>query len=355
MRAKLRIDLGKLAGNAAGLAELCGGRGINLACVTKCFSADRRMVEVLARQPLAFLADSRLANIARYPATDLPRLLLRAPAPDDCDATVRGADISVNSEMPTIEGLARAGKEQGIRHGIVVMVDMGDLREGLFHSNREKILETAAFAASGEFLDLQGIGVNLTCYGGVIPDEALMGRFADLAAWLQQELRMTFKIVSGGNSSSLDLVLKGGMPAGVNNLRLGESIITGEEAAYQRRLPGLAENLITLEVPLIEIQVKPSVPEGNIGLNAFREKPHFEDMGLRKRGILAIGRQDTEPSGLCCLDPGVRIIGASSDHMIVDLTEAHATYAVGDTLRFTMNYLAMLRGFTSEFVDREYC
>ena len=60
------------------------------------------------------------------------------------------------------------------------------------------------------------------------------------------------------------------------------------------------------------------------------------------RGILAIGRQDVNPDGLTPLDPDVEIIGASSDHLIVNLTNCKK-YKVGDTLRFIPDYGALLK------------
>ena len=70
-----------------------------------------------------------------------------------------------------------------------------------------------------------------------------------------------------------------------------------------------------------------------------------------RRGILAVGRQDTDEARLTPLDPGVRVLGASSDHLLVDLTRA-GQYTVGDTLGFTPGYGALLRAYTSPYVRR---
>ena len=350
----LHIDLGKLKNNVAALREQCGAHGIDIAVVTKVFCADLPMVETICAEGPAYLADTRLENIARYPDLPFKRILLRAPGPGDCDNVVLGCDISLQSEIATLDKIGQAAVRYGKRHGVLIMIDMGDLREGIYHANREEILKTARFASSQNSLELCGVGVNLTCYGGTIPDEDIMQRFADLAHWLETELRTKFKIISGGNSSSLDLMAKGGMPKSVNLLRLGESVVRAEETAYQKPLPGLIPDVIILEAILVEVQEKPSYPEGSIGLNAFGEKPVFDDKGMRLRGILSLGRQDTDPAGLVCLDPGAQVLGASSDHLIVDLSDCGRAYSAGDTLRFSMSYSAILRGFTSEYVKRHY-
>ena len=55
---------------------------------------------------------------------------------------------------------------------------------------------------------------------------------------------------------------------------------------------------ITLEAELVEIQTKPSKPIGTTGRNAFGEEVFIEDKGIMRRGILGIGRQDTNSDGL---------------------------------------------------------
>jgi len=96
------------------------------------------------------------------------------------------------------------------------------------------------------------------------------------------------------------------------------------------------------------------LPEGQTGLNAFGEKNTYTDIGRRMRAIVAVGRQDTDHEGLICREEGITIIGASSDHLIVDVTEAGKKYAVGDKLRFSLSYSAILRGFTSPYLERVY-
>ncbi len=101
------------------------------------------------------------------------------------------------------------------------------------------------------------------------------------------------------------------------------------------------------------MQRKPSVPIGDSGANAFGEHPTFESRGEQIRGICKIGRQDTVADGLTPRDEQIKIIGASSDHLIVDLTRAKP-YRVGDVLDFTPDYGALLRAYTSPYVKRTY-
>lgn len=349
---RITADLGKIKHNVDMLCALCAEYGVSVAAVSKVVCADERIVRVLEKSNATMLADARTENLARL-KTNKPKLLLRAPAPEEAEETVALADISLVSEIDTILALGKAARAAKKTHSIILMIDMGDLREGLLFLNRELIFRTADAAKEQEGIELLGIGTNLTCYGAIIPDEDNLGGLCDIADELRAHTGLPIPIVSGGNSSSLGLLKRGLVPDCVNHLRLGESIMLGNDTAACRVMNGLYGDTFTLSTLLIELQHKPSVPIGESGANAFGEHPTFESLGEQLRGICKIGRQDTVAEGLTPRDPDVKIIGASSDHLIVDLT--HTTkYRVGDVLEFTPDYGALLRAYTSPYVFRDY-
>ena len=350
----LRIDLTKLRSNAQKLIDISAADGIRLAFVTKVFCADKEMVAAIEDLNFDYLADSRLDNIERYPETDRKKLLLRLPSPSEAARVVRLCDTSLNSERATLELLAKEAASAGRVHGVVLMIDLGDLREGIFYKDTQKIEETVEYILSQPSLSLLGLGTNLTCYGSVIPTAETLQKLIDLADRLRKQYSIELPFISGGNSSSIYLLTRNSMPQEITNLRIGEALLRGEETAYQQHFANLDADVVTLEAELIEVQRKPSVPEGEIGLNAFGERFVPEDIGEHRRGIVALGRQDTDHTGLVPLDEGVAILGASSDHLILDLEKASPSLKVGDTLRFSMSYSALLSGFTSSFVCREY-
>ncbi|WP_342455658.1 hypothetical protein [Caloramator sp. Dgby_cultured_2] len=169
---------------------------------------------------------------------------------------------------------------------------------------------------------------------------------------MQEKYNLDLEIISGGNSSSLYLLLENRLPKGINNLRFGEALLLGRETAFGNFVDGLHKDVFILRAEIIELKEKPSVPIGNIGMDAFGQKPHFEDKGIMKRAIVAMGRQDIDPSGLIPLDQDISIVGASSDHTILDVTHSKREYKVGDTVEFVMEYGALLRAMTSEYVKR---
>ncbi|OPL08230.1 MAG: alanine racemase [delta proteobacterium ML8_F1] len=346
MYPRLSVDLLKVTHNTRTLVAMAREKGIGVYGVTKVHYGHPGITEAMVKGGIEGIADSRMENLEAMGDYGIPRMLLRLPMLSEASRVVAGADISLNSEMATIKALGRAAVKQGKIHQIILMIDLGDLREGIeprdVHVFVPEIMKT-------EGIELLGIGVNLTCYGGVIPDEGNLGELAAIAGEVQKRHGVSLKVVSGGNSSSLYL-LKGDFPKGINQLRLGEGIVLGRETTKGDPIPGTYQDAFILEAELIEVKEKDSYPRGTIGMDAFGNRPTYVDKGRMKRGILAVGRQDVVPEGLTPFDSGIEVIGASSDHTILDLTPSGNAYEVGDILRFRLSYGALLALSTSAYV-----
>lgn len=355
MYPRLTINLKKLRHNANALCAMAQERGIaELAFVTKVFCADEKMVRVLQDTPCRYLADSRIENLARYPESDKLRILLRLPMISQAEEVVRYSDISFNSELATLQALSKAAQKQGKQHKVVLMIDLGDLREGIFFRNTEQILQTAKEVEEDPNLVLYGAAFNVTCYGSVLPTQENVGQFLSLVTQIESAVGHRLAFVSGGNSSSVPLLLQQEHNFDrIDNLRLGESLVLGRETAYGQDLQNMHQDAVVLEAELVEVQQKPSYPIGEIGVNAFGEHAEYTDIGVRRRAIAAIGRQDMDCDGLIPLNPGVSVVGASSDHLILDITDSE-NLQPGSVVRFALNYGGVLRGFTSGYLQREY-
>ncbi|HOA42773.1 MAG TPA: alanine/ornithine racemase family PLP-dependent enzyme, partial [Bacillota bacterium] len=144
------------------------------------------------------------------------------------------------------------------------------------------------------------------------------------------------------------------LPEGINNLRIGEAFILGNETAYGQCIAGTNGDAIVLEAQIIELKTKPSVPIGEAGMDAFGQRPVYEDRGNIKRAILAIGKQDADIDSMTPIDPDIDILGASSDHLIMDVTPSKKEYKVGDVISFTLGYGGLLKAATSNYVNRTY-
>lgn len=310
------------------------------------------MVEVLSSTAVEYLADSRVQNLKKMEKFPQKKLLLRLPMLSEVDEVVKYADVSLNSELKTLEMLDEAARKQDKIHSVILMKDLGDLREGFF--DEDDFLEAVSYILNLKNIELKGIGVNLTCYGAVIPKYDNLIDLVRLKDEIESRFNITLELISGGNSSSVYLLDKGEMPKGINHLRLGECVVLGRETAYGQDIGETHQDIFTLSSEIVELKEKPSLPIGEIGVDAFGQKPEYEDRGIRKRAILAIGKQDTDIGGMIPIDDKIDILGASSDHLIMDVTDSQRDYKIGDTVEFKLEYGALLKLFTSEYVTKEY-
>lgn len=354
MYPKILTDLDIIHGNTKNIVSICENEGVAVMGITKGFCAAPEIARIMVEGGVKYLGDSRLENLQSLRDQDingLPLWLLRIPMHSEVEWAARIVDGVFLSEISTAEKLSKEAEKIGRKVEVVLMVEMGDLREGVIQEN---LLVTAKGFAELPGLSLQGIGANFSCFGGVIPTYEMLDQMVKLAETLRGELNLPLPIVSGGNSSSVGLMPEN-MPKGITQLRLGEAILFGQEATERRPILGSSQNAFTLMAEVIELQRKPTLPTGKIGIDAFGKVPVHVDRGIRKRAIVAVGRQDTVPEDLFPLWQGVEILGSSSDHMILDVEDAMPEIQMGDVIPFRIRYYsAMMQGFTSCYVTKEF-
>lgn len=372
MYPRLVIDIKKLADNVKTLAAITTDDGnCSLMIVTKGLCADLEMVKMLAGRPeVDFVADSRLKNIKSYSKlvqdAGKKTVLIRIPMLSEVDELVKYVDVCFNSEMETVRAIDKAAAKEGKVQDVLMMIDLGDLREGIFFKNEDEILSAATEIKEMNNVTLYGIGVNLTCYGAIIPKNENLSKLVEIARKIENKTGLKLEMVSGGNSSSIYLIESDRMPRigrmpkdekmpeGINNLRLGEAFLLGNDTAYETEIPNTHHDAIKLQAQIVEMKEKPSLPIGEVGVDAFGEKPYYEDKGIMKRAIIAIGKQDTDLGSMTPVDDRIEIMGGSSDHIILDLTACNDDYKLGDIVEFTVGYGGMLKLATSPYVDRVY-
>ena len=345
---RLEIDLAKIHHNALTLVQRLAERGISVTGVTKAALGSSEIAAVLLRAGVTGLADSRIENVEamRRAHISAEMTLIRSPMASQAGRVVTHADVSFNTELDVISALSSAARAAGRTHGIVLMVELGDLREGLMPGRLLHVVrETLRFPN----IRFKGIGTNLACRCGVSPDARNMAELSALAGSIEAASGRTVDLVSGGNSGSLPWALSGADTGRINNLRLGESLLLGCEPLHRQPIDGLHTDAITLVAEVIESNVKPSQPWGDMGQAAFGEQPPATERGNISQTILALGEQDTDCDGLHP-PPGIEILGASSDHLI---TNSHGKrLPIGTEVPFHVNYSALLRAMTAPFVAK---
>lgn len=351
MYPKVKVKLKGIEENTRIVCEKCKNYGIDVTGVTKAFCADENIAEALISGGVRAFGDSRVLNLKKLNTFNMEKWLIRIPMESEISDVIKYADVSLNSEIKTIRLLNVEAEKQDKIHKVVLMVDLGDLREGYF--NEDDLINDVDKILQFNRIDLIGIGTNLTCYGGIIPTAENLRRLVLLKERIENSFNIELNVVSGGNSSSYTLIENGTMIDGISNLRLGEVILLGRETSYGLYIDGLHQRNFILQAQIVELKEKPSYPIGEIGMDAFGNKPEFVDKGVMKRGILAVGKQDIDIEGLTPIDSQVKILGGSSDHLLVDLTNTNAIYKLGDVISFEMDYSALLKAMTSEYVFKE--
>ncbi|MDQ2634866.1 MAG: alanine racemase [Pseudomonadota bacterium] len=349
---QVSIDLGRIERNARAVVTRCAEAGIKVFGVTKGMCGMPQVARAMLRGGVAGLAESRFQNIRRLRDSGIaaPIMLLRSPPAARAEEVVRSIDISLQSELAIIGEISRIAERMGRVHDIMLMVDLGDLREGIWPND---VLPTVERILEMKGVRIAGIGTNLGCFGAIMPTPDNLGQLVAHAYKIERLAGIRLDYVSGGASSSLQLLLDGTLPSGINNLRIGEAILQGGiETFRDKPWEALEFDACRLTADVIEVKMKPSRPIGKSGYDAFGNQPHFPDEGYRLRAIANIGREDVHVEGLTPIRKGARVLGASSDHLLMDVTDAEPPVAVGDRVAFRMSYGAMLSAMTSEYVEK---
>ena len=328
---------------------MLGCRGISVSGVTKAVLGLPTIANELLAAGVSDLADSRIENIQNMREAKITEhmMLLRSPMKSQAALVVTNANTSLNTELDVISELSKAAQMRGMSHGILLMVELGDLREGIMPGDLENVVRRTLQFPN---LILKGIGTNLACRSGVVPDGVNMGELSRLADTMDATFGRVIKIVSGGNSGNLSWVLESADTGRINNLRLGEAILLGCESLERQHIEGLYGDAFTLVAEVIESNVKPSQPWGKIAQTAFGATTRAADRGDVSQAIFAVGQMDTDPEGITP-PPGIEILGSSSDHLIVKTSQNRLP--VGYEARFQLNYSALIRAMASPYVTKE--
>ncbi len=344
---QLEIDLPALRSNAQHIVRRCHDRHIRVCGVVKGVDGLPEVARALRQCGADELGTSRLEQVEKCRAAGIggPWLLIRIPGLTELPDVVRLCETSLQSERVTLDALEEECVLQGKTHRVIVMADLGDLREGFW--NKDEMVDVCVHVERElPHVVLAGIGVNLTCYGSTKPTPEKMQDLLAIADRIERRIGRKLEIVSGGATSSYTLVHWGTMPERINHLRIGEAILLGKDLQVDwgiRDMDYLRMDTFTLRAEVVEVRDKPTYPIGEFAIDAFGHKPVYEDRGIRRRAILALGRADVgELESLLPREEGITVIGGSSDHCILDVEDCPRRLEVGDVVEFSLCYSHML-------------
>lgn len=362
MYPKLLLSLEGIQQNAKVISELCAQQGIRVTGVVK--SSDCRentyypILGAMKKGGIQSFGDSRMPTLCRMrqEGSEDFLVLLRVPMLSEVEDLVRYADASLQSEEVVLRRVNEEALKQNTIHSVLLMVDLGDLREGIYLG--EELLEMARLAEDLPGLHLLGIGTNLGCYGCVVPDENNLSRLVTLAEKVEEEIGRKLELISGGATSSLPLLLSGKMPKRINHLRIGEGILLARDLPeiWGVEIPGMSTENYILQAEVIEIKEKPSHPIGEIFVDAYGRRKTFENKGMQRRCLVALGERDVgDFHALTPLLEGAVLLGASSDHGILDISAVEEDIQIGSIISFNLYYKAMMHAIESCSVNIIHC
>ncbi len=343
---RVEINLQYLGENVSAIVAMCETAGIDVAGVIKGVSGIPQCAKKFQEGGVKIIATSRLEQIEnlRNFGIDLPYMLLRIPMISEVSEVIRLTDISLNSEVSVLRELNREAALQNRKHEVILMADLGDLREGFWQ--KEKIIE-ASIIVENELknLDLAGVGTNLGCYGSVDATADKLSELVDIAEIIESKIARKLKYISGGATTSLPRIMFKDMPKRINLLRVGEGILLSKYLPifFGYDFSFMHKDVFTLKAEVVEVKIKPSYPIGVISMDAFGHKPKYVDRGIRKRALVAVGKVDyNDVREITPRDEGIEIIGASSDHTILDIEDYIGQLKPGDILDFDVVYASLV-------------
>ncbi|QBJ34701.1 alanine/ornithine racemase family PLP-dependent enzyme [Hafnia alvei] len=360
----LEINLKKLTDNARIEKALLAAHGIEVMAVNKVFDGCIETAQAVIDGGINVIAESRTYNLKKIRPTGCTTCLLRSPCLSEIEDVVRYADISLNSEPAVMQALSDEAQRQGKTHQVLLMIDMGDLREGIWFAHYEQILSTVKLIKELPGLALYGLGTNFNCYGTVLPTVKNGEDFLAIAARIEADTGTKIKHLSAGNCTSYHLLDKGIWPVGLNHLRIGGLHEFGIEYVDMKYLDAFhhsqkdvgkaCSDMYLLHAEIIELNSKPTVPVGELGVDAFLQPKSFTDHGTRKRALLAFGRQDVPAENCVPQDETIKVLGQTSDHTLVDIEDSQQPLKVGDTISFELDYTGLLMACQTRGVQRHF-
>lgn len=341
----LEVDLGYLRDNVRTALEKCGELGIEVTGVVKGMSAMPEACRAYLDAGCKMLGSSRIDQIKRLreAGIDVPMMMIRVPMMSEAADIIKYTEYSLETDMDVMRTLDAEAVRQGRKHNVILMVEMGDLREGFY--DRDELCRAAQEVEAMEGLYLAGVGMNVGCYGSILPTYDKLEEFVGVAEKVEDAIRRKLDIISGGATSTLMRVMDKKVPERINHLRIGEGILNardlGEFYGYDEK--DMHKDIFTIKAEIIEVRDKPTYPQGEIGRDAFGHQMHYEDYGIRKRALVALGKIDYgNIDDIFPKESGIKVIGASSDHTILDVEDCSRSLKAGDIIEFGIDYASMV-------------
>ncbi|MFT5581642.1 MAG: putative amino acid racemase [Lentimonas sp.] len=363
--AELLIHTKKIQDNIKYLSAYFKSHDIAWSLITKVFSGDEEFLKHVLTddiiQKIDSIGDSRLTSLKNLKAVNpkMQTIYIKPPAEIYADEIVKYANISLNSSYSTIVALNEAAKKVDTIHKIIIMVELGELREGV---RRTEVMNFYESIFQLPYIDVIGIGSNLGCMYGVEPSSDKLLQLSLYQGLISSKFNKKLKYVSGGTSITLPMIENGTIPKDINHFRVGEAVFFGVSPLDNKQFKELSIDTFEFCANIIELEEKKMVPDGIISdanIGQFATYDQHDENQTSIKAILDFGLLDVNQHDLTFVDEGVEFVGITSDMLVVDLgtnttKDGKKRFSIGDEIYFIPNYMAVARLLNSKFIAKKY-
>ncbi|MFA6933527.1 MAG: alanine/ornithine racemase family PLP-dependent enzyme [Bacteroidales bacterium] len=348
------LNKSKLKSNFEFLNKLFEEKNIKWAVVSKILCGNKEYLEELLSYNITQICDSRIVNLkmVKQINPNVETIFIRPPAKRAVKKIVQFADISMNTEIETIKLLSEEAQIQNKIHKIIIMIELGELREGIM---REGLIDFYSKVFNLKNIEVVGIGTNLSCLYGVLPNHDKLIQLSLYKQLIELKFNRKITYVSGGSSVTIPLIFQNLLPKGINHFRVGETLFLGTDVYNNTVLKKFKTDIFTLFSEIIELIEKPTIPMGEMGTNAEGHSVTFDEKRIGEtsyRAIIDLGLLDVDVSHIMPKDENISIVGSSSDMIVIDLSQNTKKYKVGDLLEFKLDYVGILRVLNSKYIEK---
>lgn len=353
--AYITLDNKKLKSNFNYLNTLFKKNNIEWSIVSKVLSGNKIFLTELLKFDFEQICDSRVSNLKAIKSINpkIETIYIKPPAKRAISGVVKYADISMNTEIKTIKLLSAEAKKQNKTHKVIIMIELGELREGVLG---EDFIDFYESIFKLDNIKVVGIGANLSCLYGVLPNHDKLIQLSLYEQLIEAKFNKQIPYVSGGSSVTIPLISQNLLPKGINHFRVGETLFLGTDVYNDTKLKKMHSDVFTLYSEIIELIEKPIVPMGEFGTNLEGESYEFDktDIGETSyRAIIDLGLLDVETDHIELVDKSLKLAGASSDMIVIDLDENKKNYQIGDLIEFNLDYMGILRIMNSKYIEKK--
>jgi len=356
---KLRIYIDRIIKNVSKMNDFCNKHGKEWTFVTKVLGGNKPVLKNLLKSDVILgthsIGDSRVSNLKVIKSVDpnLVTMYLKPPSTSYVKSVIKYADISLNTDYNTIYELNNEAKIQHKNHKVIIMIEMGELREGVV---RDRFLDFYSKVFDLPNIEIIGLGTNLGCMYGIEPTFDKLIQLCLYEQLIETRFKRDLNLVSGGSSITLPLLSKGKVPKGVNHLRIGEAIFLGTSPFTGKKFSNLSTNAFEFCGDIVELEKKEKNPDGVIGNgNVGHVKKHQDSDNIdhEYKAVLDFGVVDVDIKDITSKDISAHFVGTTSDLTVYGLGLKSNKYEVGDSLKFNPDYMAVARLMNSKFVEKE--